>query len=82
MPWLIRAMTSARSAGAIRGHGPSSNARRAAATAASTSATLAAGTRAKTSSVCGETTPIVSAVAGATQSPPMKSLSCVCMPLV
>ena len=43
-----------RSAGAIRGHGPWSKAWRAAATALSTSASVASGTRATTSSVDGE----------------------------
>ena len=79
MVWLTLAMTSARSAGSIRGHGPSSNARRAAATALSMSAGLASGTRAMTSSVWGEVTSMVADVAGATHSPPMNSLSCTCM---
>jgi hypothetical protein len=79
MVWLTSAMTSARSAGSIRGHGPSSNARRAAPTALSMSAALASGTRAMTSSVWGDTTSMVAEVAGATHSPPMNSLSCTCM---
>ena len=49
-------MTSARSAGLICGHGPLSNASRAAATARSTSAVVASGTLAMTSSVWGEIT--------------------------
>ena len=64
--------TSIRSSGVIRGHGPVSKARRAAATAASMSALLPSGTVATTCSVCGETTWIVSPVAGAAQSPSMK----------
>src|SRR6478736_10223379 len=64
--------TSIRSSGDIRGHGPESNARRAAATAASMSALLPSGTVATTCSECGETTWIVSPVAGVAHSPSMK----------
>src|SRR6266849_9943138 len=70
---------SARSAGVMRGQGPRSNASRAAATARSRSASRPSGTRAMTSSVCGETTSIVAALEGGTQVPPMKSRSWVCM---
>jgi hypothetical protein len=66
--------TSMRSSGLIRGHGPESKARRAAATAASMSALLPSGTVATTCSECGETTWIVSPVAGAAQSPSMKKV--------
>ena len=68
-------MTSARSAGLICGQGPLSNASRAAATARSTSAVVASGTLAMTSSVWGEITASWSEPAGSTQSPPMKNLS-------
>ena len=68
-------MMSARSPGDICGHGPLSNASRAAATARSTSAVVASGTLAMTSSVAGEITASVSVPAGSTQSPPMKNLS-------
>ena len=67
--------TSIRSAGVSRGHGPSSNAFRAAATAASMSAALPSGTRATTSSECGETTSSTASVAGLAQAPPMNSAS-------
>ena len=70
-----RLMPSARSAGVILGHGPSSKARRAAATAASMSAGDASGTRPMTSSVWGETTSMTSVLAGFTHSLPMKSVS-------
>ena len=66
--------TSIRSSGLIRGHGPESKARRAAATAASMSATLPSGTVATTCSEWGETTWMVSPVAGAAQSPSMKKV--------
>ena len=56
--------TSMRSCGVIRGHGPWSKARRAAATAASMSAGVPSGTCATTCSVCGETTSIVCAGGG------------------
>ena len=78
-PPLTLAMMSARSAADMRGHGPSSNALRAAATARSTSASLACGTRAIGSSVRGEITSMVSVPWGSTKSPPMKSLSCTSM---
>ena len=65
----------ARSAGAMRGHGPWSNAVRAAATALSMSASVPSGTRATTSSVDGEITAMVSVPSGATQSPPMNKRS-------
>ena len=65
----------ARSAGVMRGQGPWSNAVRAAATALSMSASVPSGTRAMTSSVTGETTPMVSVPSGATQSPPMNKRS-------
>ena len=71
-----RLIPSARSAGVMRGHGPSSKAVRAAATAASMSAGDASGTVPITSSVCGEMTSIVSLLWGETHSPPMNSLSC------
>ena len=66
-----RLSTSARSTGLMCGHGPSSNARRAAATAASMSAGLPCGTSPMTSSDAGEITSMVSEPAGATISPPM-----------
>src|SRR6478735_1105644 len=68
--WTI----SMRSSGLIRGHGPESNARRAAATAASMSAVVPSGTVAITCSECGDTTWIVSDEAGAAHSPSMKSV--------
>ena len=52
-----RASTSARSAGVMRGHGPSSKAARAASTARSMSAVVATGTSPTTSSVDGEIDP-------------------------
>ena len=62
--------------GLIRGHGPSSKARRAAATAASMSAAVPSGTRATTSSVCGEITSMQRRCpAGSAQSPPMNRVS-------
>src|SRR5262249_14195060 len=67
--------TSIRSCGDIRGHGPSSKARRAAATAASMSPTEPSGTRATTSSECGETTSSRADVAGVAHSPSMKNAS-------
>src|SRR5687768_13821615 len=69
-----RRRTSARSAGGVRGHGPSSNAWRAAATARSTSAASASGTWPTTSSVEGETTPKRPVAVGSTHRPPMKNL--------
>src|SRR4051812_25883368 len=60
-----------RSSGLIRGQGPLSKARRAASTAASMSAGVPSGTRATTSSVCGETTSIVSSPVGAAHAPSM-----------
>ena len=65
----------ARSAGVMRGHGPWSNAVRAAATALSMSASVPSGTRPTTSSVAGEITAMVSVPSGATQSPPMNKRS-------
>jgi hypothetical protein len=59
-----RAMTSARSAAVMRGHGPRSKASRAAVTARSISASRPSATRAMTSSLCGEITSIVAVVAG------------------
>ena len=67
--------TSIRSCGDIRGHGPSSKARRAAATAASMSPVDPSGTRATTCSECGETTSRTSVPAGAAQPPSMKNAS-------
>ncbi len=75
----IVAMMSARSAGAIRGHGPRSNASRAAATARSMSSMVDTGTRPITSSVAGDTTSSVSLPDGATHLPPMKNESLICM---
>jgi hypothetical protein len=49
----MRSIARARSRGVLRGHGPSSNARRAAAIAFSTSATLASGAFPMISSVAG-----------------------------
>ena len=59
------AITAARSAGDILGHGPSSNALRAAAQAASTSAFEASGTLPTSSPVAGECTSMTSDVEGA-----------------
>ena len=67
--------TSPRSAGVRWGQGPWSKAERAAATALSMSASVPSGTRAMTSSVTGETIPMVSVPSGATQSPPMNKRS-------
>ena len=72
-------MASARSSGVELGHGPLSNASRAAATARSMSAGDPSGVRAYTSSVIGEMTSMVLSVAGATHSLPMKSRSRVSM---
>src|SRR5690606_2016375 len=69
------ASTACRSSGDIRGHGPSSNALRAAATAASTSALAASGTLPTYSPVAGERTSMTSDDDGWTHLPPMKSLS-------
>ena len=79
IPAEIVAMMSARSAGLMRGHGPRSNASRAAATALSMSAVVDTGTLPMTSSVAGETTSRVSEPVGATHLPPMKNESYVCM---
>ena len=76
---LKRCTAAMRSSGDIRGHSPSSKALRAAATARSMSAVVPSGTRPTTSSVCGEMTSMTSEPAGATHSPPMKSLSWTCM---
>jgi len=67
--------TAARSTGAIRGHGPLSKASRAAATARSTSAFWASGTRPTSSSVVGETTSNTADEEGSTHSPPMNRRS-------
>lgn len=75
-PSLIRVTTAIRSSTVIRGQGPSSKARRAAATARSTSAAEACGTRPMTSSVCGETTSMTSSPSGSVNSPPMYSFPC------
>ena len=76
---LNRCTAAMRSSGDIRGHSPSSNAVRAAATARSMSAFVPSGTRPTTSSVWGEMTSMTSVPAGSTHSPPMKSLSWTCM---
>ena len=65
----------ARSAGAMRGQGPWSNASRAAATARSTSAFWASGTRPTSSSVVGDTTSNTEDEEGSTHSPPMNRRS-------
>src|SRR6516225_6053127 len=69
------AMTAARSLGGVVGHGPLSNAARAAATAASTSAAAANGTLPTYSPVAGQCTSMISEVDGSVHLPPMKSLS-------
>ena len=74
---LVR--TAPRSAGVMRGHGPWSKAWRAAATARSTSASRASGTRPTTSSVVGDTTSNTSVEDGSTHSPPMNRRSYVFM---
>ena len=66
---------SIRSRGDIFGQGPWSNARRAAATALSTSAAEALGASAMGCSVYGDITEMRSAVDGVSHRPPMKSLS-------
>src|SRR5438874_3978102 len=71
MPWERARNAAARSDGDVCGHGPSSKALRAAATARSTSASEASGTTPMTSSVAGDTTSMVFPPAGATHSPPM-----------
>ena len=68
-------MTAARSFGGVEGHGPLSNAARAAATAASTSAAAASGTLPTYSPVAGQCTSMTSDVDGSVHLPPMKSLS-------
>src|SRR5579884_3455483 len=68
-------MTAARSAGGVEGHGPVSNALRAAATAASTSAAAASGTLPTYSPVAGQCTSMTAEVDGAVHVPPMNSLS-------
>lgn len=68
---LIRVTTAIRSSSGSRGQGPSSKALRAAATARSTSAGAACGTRPKTSPVCGEITSMTSVPDGCVNSPPM-----------
>lgn len=70
-----RVTVACRSSGVSRGHGPLSNASRAAATAASTSAAVACGTVPTSDWSCGEWTSMISEPAGATQWPPMKSWS-------
>ena len=69
------AMTAARSFGGVEGQGPLSNAARAAATAASTSAAAANGTLPTYSPVAGQCTSMTSDVDGSIHFPPMKSLS-------
>lgn len=68
---LIRVTTAIRSASGALAHTPDAKDVRAAATARSTSAREACGTRPMTCSVCGETTSIVSRPAGSAHSPPM-----------
>ena len=68
-------MTAARSFGGVVGQGPLSNAARAAATAASTSAAAAIGTLPTYSPVAGQCTSMTSEVDGSVHLPPMKSLS-------
>jgi hypothetical protein len=80
--WLSLAIFSARSAAVVRGHGPRSNALRAAATARSMSAFDPSGTRAITSSVDGEMTSIWFELAGSAHCPSMKSLSLVIMSIL
>ena len=82
MPCMSLRMASAtlarmapRSAGAMRGQGPWSKASRAAATARSTSATWASGTRPTSSSVVGDTTSNAEVEDGSTHSPPMNRRS-------
>ncbi len=70
-----RSSTSARSAGALRGHGPRSNASRAIATARSTSASRASGTRPMRSSVNGEQTSMTALLEGFWWFPPMYNVS-------
>ena len=70
-----REIAAARSSTGIVGHGPLSNASRAAATALSMSAGDASGTWPMTCSVCGETTSMMSSLSGFTNSPPMNSVS-------
>jgi hypothetical protein len=67
----ILCMMRDRSSGVMRGHGPSSNAWRAAATARSTSSTPALAMRPTGSLVVGVTVSNVSPVAAGTFSPPM-----------
>ena len=69
----MRASAAARSSGDVRGHGPLSNASRAAATARSTSALVARGTYPMTSSVDGEITSMRPPSAAGTHAPPMYS---------
>src|SRR3984957_14731406 len=64
-----------RSAGAMRGQGPWSNASRAVATARSMSATWASGTLPTSSSVVGDTTSNTAVEDGSTHSPPMNRRS-------
>ena len=75
MAWDTLVRISARSAGAMCGHGPLSKASRATATALSTSASVASGTRPTTSSVVGLMTSMVPVPEGLTHSPPMNSRS-------
>ena len=70
-----RLRPSARSSGIMRGHGPVSNAARAAAMALSMSAGDASGTVPMTSSVWGEMTSMTPLPSGFTHSPPMNNLS-------
>src|SRR5580704_15585873 len=82
MPCMSLRMASAtlvriapRSAGSIRGQGPWSNASRATATARSTSATWASGTRPTSCSVVGDTTSNTEEDDGSAHSPPMNRRS-------
>src|SRR5437868_5876970 len=75
MPCDSARIMAARSAGVVCGHGPSSNALRAASTARSMSPSEPSGTTPTTSSVAGLITSMVLPLAGATQSPPMNRTS-------
>ena len=70
---ITRRTAATRSAAGSRGHSDRSKASRAAPTAASTSAAVAAGTRPMTSSVWASTTSMTSVEEGSSQRPPMKS---------
>src|SRR5947209_105554 len=75
MPCDSARIMSARSLGVVCGHGPSSNALRAASTARSMSPSAPSGTTPTTSSVAGLITSMVLPLAGATHSPPMNRTS-------